>query len=210
MKNSTGASELVSTGPCKVPICEIITQEPLFTRNIQMEKTAWLVSSRAGSPLSVLEFQYSFCCPNFQDKVMNRKRGFVSEKRKSVWYHGPHLHLFPWERKLLCLTHARHFICSTCKPKKKKKAKILKCYNSQVTEEEAEATGDCVWKLRSTQMSHSTWTSRPRSTLQVHWHLKPTGRKKELTAALRSGTPGTMPSTDSSKQLRLNTIESTH
>ena len=40
--------------------------------------------------------------------------------------------------------------------KKKKKAKILKWYNFQFTEEEAEATGDCVWKLRSTQMSRST------------------------------------------------------
>lgn len=44
----------------------------------------------------------------------------VSWKRKSVWYHDPYLHLFPWERKLLRLAHARHFICFTRKPKKKK------------------------------------------------------------------------------------------
>lgn len=47
----------------------------------------------------------------------------VSWKRKSVWYHDPYLHLFPWERKLLRLAHARHFICFTRKPKKKKKKK---------------------------------------------------------------------------------------
>ena len=45
----------------------------------------------------------------------------VSWKRRSVWYRDPYLHLSPWERKLLCLTHARHSICFTCKPKKKSK-----------------------------------------------------------------------------------------
>ena len=35
---------------------------------------------------------------------------------------------------------------------------VVICFNKKdlVTEEEAEATGDCVWKLRSTQMSPST------------------------------------------------------
>lgn len=59
-------------------------------------------------------------------------------------------------------------------------------------------------------MSSSAWTSRPRSTLEGYRYLKSAGRRKELTVALWSGTPGTMPSSDSSKQLRLNTRECTH
>lgn len=175
-----------------------------------MEKTAWLVSSRAGSPLSDPEFQYSLCCPNFQDKVMNRKRGFVSAEEKKCVVSWPPPSSAPLRKKTPVLNTRQALYMFYMWTKRKKKSKDSEVLQFPGTEEEAEATGDCVWKLRSTQMSPSTWTSRPRSMLQVHRHLKSTGRKKELTAALRSGTPGTMPSTDSSKQLHLNTIESTH
>lgn len=123
MKNSTGASELVSTGPCKVPICEIITQEPLFTRNIQMEKTAWLVSSRAGSPLSDPEFQYSLCCPNFQDKVMNRKRGFVSAEEKKCVVSWPPPSSAPLRKKTPVLNTRQALYMFYMWTKRKKKSK---------------------------------------------------------------------------------------
>ena len=42
------------------------------------------MTGKQQSPLSDLEFQYLFCCPNFQNKVMNRKQGFVSAGKEKV------------------------------------------------------------------------------------------------------------------------------